>query len=295
MERLSERTGYVAGGVNVGVIWLDERRVLMVDTGLSESNGKRVLKEIQRAGGEVVGILTTHAHADHFGANAAIVRRTGARVYAPPIDEAILRHPELMPRMLYAGADPPASMRGRFLLAESSPVDQVLPPGITFIEGREINVVSLPGHSPGQVGYRVDGVFFCADIVLPEDAIDKFKIPYICSISEHLASLDTVAAVEYDVAMPGHGDVTASLTELILLNRDLVTRLLDAILKSLSEPRTMDDLMVDMLEAFEADPHEAAVYYLIQPTIYAALSHLEQSGQVVNIIRDRRSAWVASC
>ncbi|HEV2109556.1 MAG TPA: hypothetical protein VGR16_14950, partial [Thermomicrobiales bacterium] len=73
-----------------------------------------------------------------------------------------------------------------------------------------------------------------------------------------------------------------------------VTRLLDAILKSLSEPRTMDDLMVDMLQAFEADPHEAAVYYLIQPTIYAALSHLEQSGQVVNTIRDRRSAWVAS-
>jgi glyoxylase-like metal-dependent hydrolase (beta-lactamase superfamily II) len=294
IQRLGKRTGYIPGGVNVGVIWIDERRALMVDTALNGSNGKRALKAIREAGGDVVGILTTHAHADHFGANAVIVNRTGARVYAPLIDEAILRYPELMPRMLYAGADPPASMRGRFLLAEASPVDQVLHPGMVTVEGVEIEVVPLAGHSPGQVGYLVDQVFFCADVVLPADALDKFKIPYLCSVSDHLSSLDVAAAIRYNVAVPGHGAATESLSALIASNRALVKQLLDAIVTSLDEARTMDDIMTRMLEGFDANPSEAAAYFLVQPTIYAALAHLEEAGRVEHIVRDRHSAWIAS-
>ena len=51
-------------------------------------------------------VLVAHGHADHFGGNATIVKRTAAKVYAPTIDEAILRYPLLLPICLYAGADP---------------------------------------------------------------------------------------------------------------------------------------------------------------------------------------------
>lgn len=293
MERLSDRTAYAPGGVNVGVVWVDDRRVLMIDTGLGESNGKKTLKTIQQAGGEVIGILTTHAHADHFGANAAVVKRTGAAVYAPPIDEAILRHPELMPRMLYAGADPPPSLRGRFLLAEPSPVDTILEHGRVTVEGVPIDVIPLAGHSPGQVGYLIDGVFFSADIVLPPEALAKFKIPYLCSVTDHLASLERALTVSFEVAMPGHGPLCQSLAEPVARNRSLVERLLAKTLEALEEPRTIDGLMADLLAAFDADPADAASYYLIQPTIYAALSHLETMGAVENFVGGRQSTWVA--
>lgn len=293
VERLSERTGFVPGGVNVGVVWIDDRRVLMVDTGVNESNGKKALKTIERAGGEVVGVLTTHAHADHFGANATVVKRTGARVHAPAIDEAILRHPELMPRMLFAGADPPPGLRGRFLLAEPSPVDVVLAAGTTEVDGVAIEVIPLPGHSPGQVGYLIDGVFFCADIVLPPEALAKFKIPYLCSVTEHLASLDRAGTIPFERAVPGHGPVVDDLGDLIALNRSLAIRLIDAVVSALEQPQTVDALMSEMLGVFDADPADTAAYYLIQPTIYAALSYLETTGKIANVVANRQSTWVA--
>ena len=294
VERLSDRTGYLPGAVNVGVVWIDDRHVLMVDTGLNESNGKKALRAIDGAGGTVVGVLTTHAHADHFGANATVVKRTAAKVYAPPIDEAVVRHPELMPRLLYAGADPPPSMRGRFLLAEPSPVDAVLGHGRTNVEGVPIEVVPLPGHSPGQVGYLIDGVFFSADIVLPPEALTKFKIPYLCSVTEHLASLDRAATVELDVAMPGHGPVVESLSDLIDLNRNLALRLITTTVEVLKTPMTIDPLIAALLAAFDADPTDAAAFYLIQPTIYATLSHLEMTGRIVNVVTNRQSRWAIS-
>src|SRR5215211_1243930 len=114
----------------------DDGRCVLIDTGLHETSAKKALKAVrEELHGEVVAILTTHAHADHFGGNATVVKRTGARVHAPAFDEAILRYPLLQPALLFAGADPPPTMRGNFMLADPSPVDQVLYGNSLFIEG----------------------------------------------------------------------------------------------------------------------------------------------------------------
>ncbi len=127
VEFLTERVGYIPGAVNLGVVRAEGDRFILIDTGLNDTSGKKAVKAIQELGGTVAAIVTTHAHADHFGANATVVKRTGARVFAPAIDEAVIRYPILQPSLLYAGADPPATLRGRFLLADASPVDDIVP------------------------------------------------------------------------------------------------------------------------------------------------------------------------
>ncbi len=91
VEFLTERVGYIPGAVNVGVIRAADDRFILIDTGLNDTSGKKAVKAIQELGGPVAAIVTTHAHADHFGANATVVKRTGAKVYAPAIDEAVIR------------------------------------------------------------------------------------------------------------------------------------------------------------------------------------------------------------
>ena len=121
---LADGAWVLPGGVNIGVLANDGGQVVLVDTGLNESSAKRALKVVrEEIGGDVVGVLTTHAHADHFGGNATIVKRTGAAVHAPRIDEAYLRYPMLQPASLFGGADPLETLRGNFLLADASPVD----------------------------------------------------------------------------------------------------------------------------------------------------------------------------
>lgn len=291
---LNERVHVVPGGVNIGVLRGDGDQLVLIDTGINETAAKKALRAArEELGGEVVAILNTHGHADHFGGNQAVVKRTGARVYAPAFDEVVIRHPLLQPALLFGGADPPDSMRGGFMLAKPSPVDAVVHPGPLTIAGVDITVVPLLGHSPGQVGYVVDDVFFCADVVLPATVLEKYRIPYLFSLTDHLQALDTARQVSYTTAVPGHGLLEDDLTGVIDLNQELIAGVLTAVREATREPQTAEAVMSHVLAHFGANPTDAPAYYLLQPTILAFLTHLHRTGQVRHEIVNLRSLWTA--
>jgi glyoxylase-like metal-dependent hydrolase (beta-lactamase superfamily II) len=295
VEWLSERVAVVPGGVNIGVLRGGGGRLILVDTGINETAAKKALRAArEEVGGEVAAIINTHGHADHFGGNQAVVKRTGARVYAPALDEAVIRHPILQPALLFGGADPPESMRGGFMLAKPSPVDEIVSPGSLIVEGIEIEVVPLFGHSPGQVGYVVDDVFFCADVVLPATVLEKYKIPYLFSLTDHLQALDVARAVRYRTAVPGHGPLVEDLTELLDLNQALINDVLTLVREITSEPVSSETVMAEVLAHYGHEAADAPSFYLLQPTILAFLTHLHRTGQVTHEIAGNRSLWTAA-
>ena len=293
---LADRIWVVPGGVNIGVLAADDGRLVLIDTGLNETNAKKALKVVRdQLGGEVAAILTTHAHADHFGGNAAVVKRTGAAVHAPAFDEAFLRYPLLQPALLFCGADPVDTLRGNFLLADASPVDAIVQPGPYEVAGVSVGAVPLFGHSPGQLGYLVGDVFFCADVVLPESVLDKYRIPYLFSLTDHLAALERARFVPHRVAVPGHGPVLhaqdGGLQRSIDRNADLSMRVSEAVLELSITPRTAESLLHQLLIRFGAPVADAPSYYLLQPTVFAFLSHLHRQGRVAHEVRDGQSLW----
>jgi glyoxylase-like metal-dependent hydrolase (beta-lactamase superfamily II) len=291
VEFLTERVGYIPGAVNVGVVRAAGDRYILIDTGLNDTSGKKAVKAIQELGGTVAAIVTTHAHADHFGANATVVKRTGAKVFAPAIDEAVLRYPILQPSLLYAGADPPSTLRGRFLLADASPVDYVIPNEDFEVEGIPIEVISLAGHSPNQLGFKVDGVFFSADVALPESALEKYRIPYLYAVGDHLDAIETAASVEADWVVPGHGAVSPSIEDALALNRNLVLDVADRVLEFASVPSSAGDLMAKVLQSYDAPVSDHTAYFLLQPTIYAFLSYLHAQGTIDSGVESFQTLW----
>ena len=161
--QLTGRVHYLHGAVNSGLVET-ERGLVVIDSGLDRGAANKILRAAEELGRPVVAVLNTHAHADHFGGNAQLVRRAGVPVYAPAGEDAVIREPLYEPVYLFGGAEPIAALRNRFLLAEPSPVDHVIRPGERVaIDGVEIEVVDLSGHSLAQVGFLVDGVLFAAD------------------------------------------------------------------------------------------------------------------------------------
>lgn len=291
---LADRVWVLPGGVNIGVLGNDDAQIVLVDTGLNASSAKRALKVVrEELGGEVVGVLTTHAHTDHFGGNATIVKRTGAVVHAPKFDEAFLRYPLLQPASLFGGADPLDTLRGNFLLADASPVDTIVDPGAHEIVGIRVEAVPLYGHSPGQLGYLVGDVFFCADVVLPAMVLDKYRIPYLFSLTEHLAALERARGTPHRVAVAGHGPILegGQLDVAINLNAALAERVAAAILDLMVTPRSAESILEGILRRFDAPVADAPSFYLLQPTVFAFLSHLHRSGEIRHEIRDGRSLW----
>lgn len=173
-QAITERVGFVPGGTNVGVVRIDARHVMIVDSGLNDTTARRVLRAVKdELDSDVVAIVSSHGHADHFGAHAFVKKRTGAAVHAPELEACIIEHPELQPALLYGGADPLDDLKNRFLQAEPCSVDAIIDPHAGDLLGVSVQVIPLPGHSLNQQGFLVDGVFFCADAVFPEAAIEN--------------------------------------------------------------------------------------------------------------------------
>ena len=291
LEHLTERVAVAPGGVNIGVILGNDDAAILIDTGLNDTAVRKVLRRLAEIERRVTAIVTTHGHADHFGGNAFVVKRTGATVYAPSRDEAVLRYPLLQPALLFAGADPPTSMRGSFMLAEASPVDVVYDEGAVTIDGVDLQVINLAGHSMNQQGILVDGVFFCADVVLPERVIERYRIPYLFSVTDHLVALDRAELVMHTVAVPGHGPTVDSISPLVAMNREIVLRVADIILDEADAPTTPEALLAAVLVRLGGNPSDAPSYYLLHPTIFAFLSYLERAGQVRHEVLGGRSLW----
>lgn len=291
LEWLTERVACAPGGVNIGVIAGEGDAAILVDTGLNDTAARKVLRDVAAAGRQVRAIVTTHGHADHFGGNAFVVKRAGARVYAPRWDETVLRYPLFQSLCLFAGADPPDSLRGSFLLAPASPVDVIYDAGSLVIEGVDVEAVSLAGHSGNQMGLLVDGVFFCADVVLPERVIERYKMPYLYSVRDHVAALQRARETPHAVAVPGHGPLLEHVGQAVESNAALVQRVAELVLDLCREPRGPEDMLADLLERLGAEPSDPASYYLLHPTAFAYLTYLEDLGLLRQEISRGRSWW----
>lgn len=292
MEQLAEGVYVAPGGTNIGVILADDGRAVLIDTGLNDTPARKVLRAVQdELKTEVRAILTTHGHADHFGGNAFVVKRTGATVYAPDIDELTLRHPIMQTVMLYGGADPVDTLRTRFLVADDSPVHGILTSGSHVVEGVDIEIVSLPGHSINQMGFVVNGVFFCADVVFPEATLVKYPIPYLFGLTDHLDALDFALTVECSWVVPGHGPTTPQIDSLVQRNREAIDTVIGAILDGLDRPRLADEISADLFRRLDAPVDDEQAYFLLRPTVSAYLAHLQRNGEIEVETVDRQVRW----
>ena len=115
-------------------------------------------------------LVFTHAHPDHIGSAAAIVRETGARTYMHPLDIPIAESGGPFRPMM-----PAPGLLGRVLCnlffhpderTDTVPIDQPLTPGETLPIAGGFEVIHVPGHCAGQVAllWRPGRMLFAADV-----------------------------------------------------------------------------------------------------------------------------------
>ncbi len=124
---------------------------LVIDPG---DEGERIVAAVKDAGWRVVGIVNTHGHFDHVGANRFLVEATGAPLLIHEADLPLLQK-----------AQQHAQVYG--LHAEPSPT-----PGRLLRDGDEVacgtlrcRVIHLPGHSPGGIALLCGQHLFCGDVL----------------------------------------------------------------------------------------------------------------------------------
>lgn len=157
------------------------------------ADGPRIRRAMGRLGLKALYVINTHGHGDHIGADDAF----GAPVYIHRADSSCL-------------TDPARNLSATFGFGI-----RVRPPAGYLEDGQKIHVGDLvlevihtPGHSPGGVSLKGDGVIFTGDTLF-KGGIGRTDLPggsegvILDSIFKKLSVLDDATIV-----YPGHGPST---------------------------------------------------------------------------------------
>jgi glyoxylase-like metal-dependent hydrolase (beta-lactamase superfamily II) len=136
---------------------------LVVDPG---DEAPRLLRALEALEVELAGILLTHTHFDHVGAVAEMARATGAEVWVPAHERAVL-------------ADINAYLWPGFGPYEPYEAEHTVSGGETLeLAGLRIEVLFTPGHSPGHVSFWVeDGAALLSGDVLFRGSVGRTDLP----------------------------------------------------------------------------------------------------------------------
>ena len=288
------------GGSNAGLIVRDGRAVL-VDTGLDRDTAKKILRAADSLSVRLAAVLITHAHADHFGGAALIRARTGAPVYAPSLEAAIISNPILEPLYLFSGAAPISDLRHKFTLAEPCPVDNLISlpavgAGELVIGDTALQIIPAPGHAPNQVMIGGGGACFMGDACFAPEVLNKHGIPFYVDVDRTAATLAALPGLDESFAafVPGHGPAAAEIAPWARENAARLAAIREAVAAGVDHADDLAHILQSAASRFGLTIANPVIYCLTQTTVLACLSSIHALGQVEATVIDNRLCWKRS-
>ena len=177
----------------------DSGTAVLVDPG---DEAESLLEAVAESGCTLEAIWLTHAHFDHLGAVAAIVRERDVPVLLHPLD-----------RPLYDNA-PSSALRFGLSVEAPPPLTVPLAEGdVLRVGSEEFTVWHVPGHAPGHVAFIGQGLSISGDVLFA-GSIGRTDLP-LCEPRAMQRSLERMATLPPETqVLSGHGPVTTIAREL---------------------------------------------------------------------------------
>lgn len=287
--KLTDKTCYFDIPTKIGVYKLDNKKVMLIDSGLNAKTAERVLKVLNENNMEVAFIVNTHSHTDHAGGNRFICEATGCRAYAPEVEDMLIEYSDVEATLVYGGF-PCRDFRKKFMNTESSktyPLSEAPLP-----EGME--VLPLYGHTAHMIGIKTpDGVYFVADVVNGKNTLEKAKICYVYDIKTQLETLEKLKALDGKLCVPAHTDPTENIAHLAEINAENLKEIGKDILDLLkAKPYTTDEITAELCRKYSLKLDFMGLV-MVASAVKSHLVYLRHEGLIDWFIEDYIHYWKA--
>ncbi|AKX93102.1 MBL fold metallo-hydrolase [Neomoorella thermoacetica] len=281
LVKIHGHTYYIPGATNTGVFTTKSGYCVLIDSGINNTVAHKISKVLAEKGLKPRYLLTTHGHADHFGAHNLLKELyPGLEILASPGEKVYMENNLQATTTLY-GAVPYDEIKVPLLFARSTAVDITITPGPLKLLDQHLEAIATPGHTAGHLAFLTpDGVLFSGDAVFDQGILAKYPLPFLLDIKAELATLEVIAGLEIKYLLPAHGQEVITEVEPVLeANRRQIANCLDIIVELLSQPLTREDLLaqVAILEDITMDIPQ---YFLNLSSLSAFLSYLKDEGRI---------------
>ena len=211
MKRVIKGVHVVAMGMANAFLIESDDGLTLIDAGYpgKEVAVFRASRGLGRSPGQLKHLIFTHAHPDHVGSAAAIVRETGARTYMHPLDipiaesggpfRPLVAAPGLLMRVLFK------LFNRTGMRVEPVAINQPLADGEMLPIAGGIDVIHIPGHCAGQVAllWRPGRMLFAGDVCMNVMGLgDPIGFE---SLEKGRASQRKLGSLSFNAAGFGHG------------------------------------------------------------------------------------------
>lgn len=213
-------------GALVAVYRLTERDVLLFDSGREES--PELMDLLEREGLRVRAVICTHLHEDHIANNEQLAAQYGAEIYAAAEEIRTSRWRSTFPY----------------------PIHPIEDGDVLTIDGAEIRLLPMPGHTEGQLAYVTpDDVCCVGDAIVTEETLERAKIPYMDDVDGSIVSMECLRQTAYPLYVVAHMGVVAreELSALIDRNIQKELDLYELLRRQITGPAPMDQIITEFI------------------------------------------------
>lgn len=244
LNKIKGNSYYISATTNCGIFVFKNKNCLLVDTGINNTEAKKIDQILIENNLHPKYIINTHNHLDHCGGNTYFQRTyPGCLVYTSLKEKLFMENPEFQASILSSSSP----IKGIDKSNKPITVDFVLEYGTNKINDEKFEVISLKGHSIEQIGIITpEKVCFLGDSIFSEEILEKYSFPYLYDIEESINTLNLLKDVDADYFVISHSNYVLNREQILVLvdkNLENIENFKNQMLDLLDQPLTREDLL----------------------------------------------------
>ena len=289
LEQVKGNTWVLKSWELIPLYRLDDRRCILLDTGLAEQQEE--LDATLRAEGLLpVGVICSHAHIDHMGNNAFLKEKYGARL-AMSLGEAGHQFSYLSMNVMNYSYSPEDMLESPAHKGTPVLADRIILPGETSVEfcGVTFSILPTPGHTCDHICIGTpDNVLYLGDAMMTGRTLHHSKFPYAFSMKDYLDSMRKIRTVEADRYIVAHYGVYEEILPLVDMEARFLARRMLELLDLVEDYTTPKRMAAAICREYHIQPGNFRDMAYFEAASLAYINYLRGLGHLEAVLEDNR-------